>query len=139
MSGKDTMPDFRQAKNVELAKSLLKRYKTAIESLDVTGTERFFTTDSRIYESGSSEGTYIHYLEYHLAPELKGFKSFTFSDYMAEVQIDGNYAFATETYNYTVVTTKENTEIKRIGITTSVLKKIKGEWKIMMSHSSSRK
>jgi len=133
------MPDLRQNKNVELVKSLLKRYNTAIESLDVTGTERFFTADSKIYESGGSEGNYAHYLEHHLTPELKEFKSFTYSDYKVEVQIDGNYAFATETYNYAILVAKDNTEVKRKGVATSVLKKVKGEWKIMISHNSSRK
>jgi len=139
MNNKDTMPDLRQNKNVELVKSLLKRYNTAIESLDVTGTERFFTADSKIYESGGSEGNYAHYLEHHLTPELKEFKSFTYSDYKVEVQIDGNYAFATETYNYAILVAKDNTEVKRKGVATSVLKKVKGEWKIMISHNSSRK
>lgn len=139
MNNKDTMPDLRQTKNIELVKNVLKRYNSAIEALDVTGTERFFTADSKIYESGGSEGNYAHYLEHHLAPELKEFKSFTFSDYKVEVQVDGNYAFTTETYSYTIIVTKDNTEVKRKGVATSVLKKVKGEWKIMINHSSSRK
>ena len=55
------------------------------------------------------------------------------------MQVDGIYAFATETYNYTIVLAKDKTEVKRKGVTTSVLKKINGNWKIMMSHNSSRK
>ena len=139
MSNKDTMPDLLQNKNAELVKKVLKRYNSAIEALDVTGTERFFTADSKIYESGGSEGSYAHYMEHHLAPELKEFKSFTYSDYKAEVLVDGNYAFTTETYNYTIVIVKDNAEVKRKGIATSVLKKVKGQWLIMISHNSSRK
>lgn len=139
MNNKDTMPDLIQNKNVELVKKVLKRYNSAIEALDVTGTEWFFTADSKIYESGGSEGNYAHYLEHHLTPELKEFKSFTYSDYNVEVQIDGNYAFATETYSYTIIIAKDNTEIKRKGVATSVLKKVKGQWMIMISHNSSRK
>ena len=138
INNKDTIPDLRQTKNVELVKNVLKRYNSAIEALDVTGTERFFTADAKIYESGGSEGNYAHYLEHHLAPELKEFKSFNFSDYKVEVQIDGNYAFATETYNYTIILTRDNKEVKSKGVATSVLKKAKGQWKIMISHNSSR-
>ena len=55
------------------------------------------------------------------------------------MQVDGNYAFTTESYNYVIVLAKNNTEIKRKGIATSVLKKTNGEWKIINTHSSSRK
>ena len=130
---------FAQKNDAEAARSVLKQYKDAIEKLDVTGTEKLFTADSKIYESGGSEGSYAHYLEHHLGPEFKEFKSFKYSDYKVEVQIDGNYAFATETYNYTIVVLKDNAEVKRKGVATSVLKKVKGEWKIMISHNSSRK
>ena len=139
MNNRDTMPNLIQGKNIDLVQKALKRYNNAIESLDATGTERLFTADSKIYESGSSEGSYAHYLEHHLVPELKEFKSFTFSDYKVEVQIDGNYAFTTESYSYTIVVAKDNSEVKRKGVTTSVLKKVKGQWLIMISHNSSRK
>lgn len=41
MNNRDTMPNLIQGKNVDLIKKTLKRYNSAIESLDVTGTERF--------------------------------------------------------------------------------------------------
>lgn len=53
--------------------------------------------------------------------------------------LDGNYAFANETYSYHIVLAKDNTEVKRKGVATSVLKKVNNEWKIMISHNSSRK
>ncbi|EIA07109.1 MULTISPECIES: YybH family protein [Flavobacterium] len=130
---------FAQDKDTEAVKAVLKQYNTAIEKLDVTGTEKLFTSDSKIYESGGNEGSYAHYLEHHLAPEMKAFKSFTFSDYKVAVTVSGEYAFSTETYNYTIVVAKDNKELKRKGIGTSVLKKMNGQWKIMMSHNSSRK
>ena len=92
-----------------------------------------------MYESGSSEGSYAYYLEHHLAPELTEFKSFKYNNYKIEVQVEGNYAFATKTYSYNIILLKDNSEVKRKGIATSVLKKIKSEWKIMISHNSSRK
>ncbi len=130
---------FAQTKETEAVKAVLVKYQNAIQKLDAKGTELLFTADSKIYESGGVEGSYAHYLEHHLGPELKVFKSFTFSDYKADVKVDGGYAFATETYNYIIVLAKDNSEIKRKGVATSVLKKIDGKWKIMVSHSSSRK
>lgn len=130
---------FAQNKEADAAKAVLNQYKIAVEQLDVKGTEKLFTTDSKIFESGGSEGNYTHYLKHHLVPEFKDFKSFTYSNYKVEVQVDGNYAFATEIYNYTIIIAKDNTEVKRKGVATSVLKKVKSEWKIMISHNSSRK
>ncbi|MEO5782389.1 MAG: nuclear transport factor 2 family protein [Ginsengibacter sp.] len=130
---------FAQNKDIEAVKSVLKKYSDAVEKLNVAGTEKLFTTDSQIFESGGSEGTYAHYLEHQLIPEFKDFTSFKYSDYKVEVKVDGRYAFASETYNYTLVLAKDKTEVKRKGVATSLLKKIKGEWKIMISHNSSRR
>ena len=134
-----SLSSFAQNKEVDAVKSVLKKYSDAVERLDVAGTEKLFTNDSQIFESGGSEGTYAHYLEHHLIPEFKDFTSFKYSDYKVDVKIDGKYAFATETYNYILTLTKDKTEVKRKGVATSVLKKVNGEWKIMISHNSSRR
>ena len=134
----DTNTVSPKSKYINAVRAVLKQYNSALERLDISGTENLFTYDSEIYESGTSEGTYTHYMQEHLRPELKGFKSLKFNDYKVDVTIVGNYAFATETYNYVKVATKDNTEVKQKGVTTSVLKKVKGEWKITVSHNSSR-
>jgi hypothetical protein len=54
---------------------------------------------------------------------LKSFKSFEYDDYKVDVKVDGMYAFATETYNYIIISAKDNSEIKHKGVSTSVLKK----------------
>jgi ketosteroid isomerase-like protein len=138
LPSKDTVDGFAN-KDAESVKTVLKQFNSAVERLDVSLTEKLFTPDSKVYESGGSEGTFIHYLEHHLIPELKSFKSFKYDNYKVDVKVDGTYAFATESYNYTIVTLKENTVIKRKGVATSVLKKMNGEWKIIISHNSSRK
>ena len=109
-----------------------------MENLDVSGTENLFTSHSSIFESGGSEGNYINYLNHHLVPELKEFRSFKYNDYKVEVDLQGNYAFTSETYTYIIVL-QNNTEVTRKGVATSVLQKIKGKWKIKISHNSSRK
>lgn len=128
------------AQNAEeiAVKKVLNSYKATIEKLTTDGIANLFTKDSEIIESGKIEGTIAAYLDHHLGPELKVFKSFTFSNYMVKVQIDGNYAFTTEDYTYTIVL-KDAKEIKQKGVATSVLQKTSEGWKIKSTHSSARR
>lgn len=130
---------FAQSKDADNIKAILKEYNDAVAKLDLRGTAKLFTSDSKIFESGGSEGSYAHYMEHHLDPELKEFTSLKFTDYKVEVQVEGEYAFAVESYNYVIVLEKNKTEVKRKGIATSVLRKVSNEWKIMIFHNSSRK
>lgn len=130
---------FAQSGDNEAVKAVLNNYKKAIEKLDTAGVVNFFVKDSKVYEQASDEGTIGHYLEHHLGPELKAFKSFTFSNYKVDVTIAGEYAFSTETYIYTIVLAKDAKEIKSQGVATSVLRKTKAGWKIVQTHSSFRK
>lgn len=118
--------------------AVLSAYKSAVERLDATGTEQLFTADSAIFESGGVEGTYGNYLAHHLAPELKEFKSFAFSNYRISVRFEGPLALATESYNYRIEP-KTGEVAERVGVATSVLKKIGGQWKIVSMHNSSRR
>lgn len=119
-------------------RAVLSQYKSAIERLDATGTERLFAADSAIFETGGVEGNYANYLAHHLGPELKAFKSFAFSDYKVDVRLEMPIALATESYNYRIETTKGEIAERR-GVATSVLKKTAGEWKIISMHNSARK
>ncbi|RTL60021.1 MAG: hypothetical protein EKK37_04040 [Sphingobacteriales bacterium] len=130
---------FAQNGDKEAVKSVLNNYKQAIEKLDTTGVINLFVKDSKIFEQASDEGTIGHYLEHHLGPELKEFKSFSFSNYKVDVTVTGEYAFSTETYIYTIILFKDGKEIKSQGVATSVLRKIKDSWKIVQTHSSFRK
>ncbi|AMR29890.1 hypothetical protein A0257_21140 [Hymenobacter psoromatis] len=126
----------------ELAvRQVLSRYQRAVEKLDTTGTDRLFTPTSVVLETGSKEGTYRHYAAHHLAPELKEFSAFIYGDYAADVTVDGPYAFAVETYTYTIALKKDpKTLIKRHGVATLVLRKSPaGSWQISSSHNSARK
>lgn len=119
-------------------RAVLSSYKTAIERLDATGTERLFTADSQVFETGGVEGSYKEYLSHHLGPELKAFKAFSFSDYKADVRTEGPVALATETYKYRIAT-KKGEVVERLGVATSVLRKENGQWKIVMMHNSARR
>lgn len=123
---------------------VISKYKNALESLNIKGSLDLFFKDSQVFESGGVEGTYAHYLEHHLGPEIDYFDSFKYSDYKIKVIVDLPYAFTTETYIYTIKI-KANPEksrkarvIIKKGVATSILKKKDGEWKIMKTHTSSR-
>ncbi|MBX2956316.1 MAG: nuclear transport factor 2 family protein [Cyclobacteriaceae bacterium] len=120
-------------------KEVLSSYKNALEKLDVKGTDVLFVANSQIIESGKVEGTYQDYLAHHIGPELGDFASFEFDPYSVTVTVTGDYAFAVEIYNYTIVLKKDNSEIKRKGVASSFLKKENGVWKIVHMHNSSRK
>lgn len=135
---------FGQDTNTEKQAVLkvMKTYKDALQNLTTEGTFDLFTEDSEVFESGGVEGTYAHYIEHHLGPELGHFKKFEFSDYEIDAEVDLPYAFTTETYVYTIVLNpddKANTRtIKKKGVATSILKKIDEKWQIVKTHSSSR-
>lgn len=126
----------------EAVLSVMKTYKDALQNLTTEGTFDLFAKDSEVFESGGVEGTYAHYIEHHLGPELGHFKSFTFSDYEIDAEVALPYAFTTETYIYTIVLNPdekgESRTIKKKGVATSILKKMDGKWKIIKTHSSSR-
>ena len=128
-----------QTSDAEAVKKVLNSYKKAIEKLDTSGVVNLFVKDSKVFEQAKDEGTIGHYLAHHLGPELKAFKSFTFSDYKVMVTVTGVYAFSTETYLYTIVLAKDGSIVKSQGVATSVLKKTKEGWKIVQTHSSFRK
>lgn len=116
---------------------ILADYRGAIERLDASGTERLFASDSAIFENGGVEGSYANYLAHHLGPELGHFRSFRFSDHELDLWCDGGVAVATETYSYRIERA-EGDPIDRRGVTTSVLRRVDREWRIVNMHGSSR-
>lgn len=129
---------FAQQPDREGAAAALSSYKSAIEHLDITGVEKLFAPDAVVIESGKVEGNFTAYRDHHLGPELKEFKSFSFGDYKADIDVEGNVAIATETYTYRIVL-KSGEAIDRLGVATSVLKWNGQSWQILTTHSSSRK
>jgi uncharacterized protein (TIGR02246 family) len=127
-----------RANDAVAVRSVLHSYVEAVEKLDPKGTQRLFTKDSMIFESGGSEGTYAYYLAHHLTPEFGEFKSFKFDNYKVSVRFEGPLALATETYTYRIET-KKGEVADRLGVATSVLRKENGRWRIVMMHNSSRK
>lgn len=73
------------AEDVAAIKQVMATYKEGLEKLAVADATRLFTKDSQVFESGGVEGTFDHYLEHHIGPELAEFSEFTFRDYVIEV------------------------------------------------------
>ncbi|MCF6361250.1 MAG: nuclear transport factor 2 family protein [Cyclobacteriaceae bacterium] len=134
----DTVVNPNQKDEIGKVKTVLRAYKAALENLNVEGTEKYFTSNSEILETGKVEGTYQDYIAHHIGPELGHFKSFTYNNYKVNVIVDGDYAFGTETYVYVIVLKEGERVIEKQGAATSVLHKEDGVWKIMKSHNSSR-
>jgi ketosteroid isomerase-like protein len=127
-----------EAADLTAVKSVVGLYKQSLESLDAAQAKNLFTADSAVFESGGVEGTYAHYLEHHIGPELAEFAEFSFRDYKIEVRLDPPFALTTESYIYKIVLKEDGKVIEKKGVATSVLKKINGEWKIIQTHMSSR-
>ncbi len=126
------------SREAEAVKRVLNSYKVAVEKLDLAGTAGLFSSDSSVFESGGVEGNYAHYLEHHMTPELAEFSEFKYNDYLVAVRVEPPFAFATETYVYRLVVKADGKVVERQGVTTSVLRKERGQWRIFVSHNSSR-
>jgi len=127
----------RRQADTQAVTAVLGHYRAAIERLDASGTERLFTADSQIFESGGVEGTYANYLAHHLGPELREFRSFRFSNVNVEVRFEGPVALATESYTFRIEPV-QGAAVERRGVTTSVLRRTGSGWRIVSSHNSSR-
>lgn len=119
-------------------KTVLAAYNLALTTLDASKAKDLFTPDSAVFESGGVEGSYAHYLEHHIGPELAEFKEFSFREYTVEVRLELPLALTTESYIYRIVLKEDGKIIEKRAVTTSVLKKINGDWKIVQTHTSSR-
>jgi ketosteroid isomerase-like protein len=119
-------------------KVVLAAYNQALTTLDAAKAKDLFTADSAVFESGGVEGTYAHYLEHHIGPELAEFKGFSYRDYAVEVRLELPLALTTESYIYRIVLKEDGKVIEKRAVTTAVLKKTSAGWKIIQTHTSSR-
>jgi len=119
------------------AETTLVAYREALVARDAGAMSGLFADKSSVFENGKDEGTFSHYMEHHLGPELDGIKSFTFSDPTLEVIRMGHMAYGKETYAYRLELA-DGRVIDREGIATSVLAHDANGWKIVQYHSSSR-
>jgi len=114
-------------------------YLTALEASDLDRAGALFAQDSSVYETGGVEGTWQHYREHHLAPEIGAIDSFSIARQDPEIgqSEDGSMAFIAWPIEYTIELRSART-IHSKGTVTFVLVREKGEYRIRHIHWSSR-
>ncbi len=115
-------------------------YLDAMESGDLDAAEKLFGSPSSIYESGGQEGTWKHYREHHLGPEIDAIESFTISRGESESykSQDGSMAFVAWPIEYRIVLEGDRT-VESKGTVTFVLIHGDDGFRIRHLHWSSRK
>jgi len=119
------------------AEAALVAYREALVARDADAMDALFADESFVYENGKDEGSFTHYMEHHLGPELDAITSFTFGDPTVAATRMGHLAYGRETYTYRIELT-DGRVIEREGVATSVLAHDADGWKIVQYHSSSR-
>jgi ketosteroid isomerase-like protein len=132
------LPASASEADVKAVKAVLSAYKSAVESLDASGAVQLFAEDSAVFENGTAEGTFSHYLGHHLGPELREVRAFRYSDHSVNVKVEGAMAVASETYRFRMEP-KHGEAIERQAVATSALRKEGEAWKILQYHNSSRR
>ena len=115
-------------------------YLTAMESGDLEAAEALFAPKSSVFESGGEEGSWQHYREHHIGPELAQIKSFSVSRGEPEVEEsqDGSMALVAWPIEYRIAL-EDQRVIESIGTVTFVLVRGDDGLRIRHLHWSSRK
>ena len=115
-------------------------YLDAMESGDLDAAEALFASQSSVFESGSDEGTWQHYREHHIGPELAEFEAFTITRRKPEAYTsrDGSMAFVTWTIEYRIQLHDGRT-IESRGVVSFVMQLEGAEHRIRHLHWSSRR
>lgn len=131
--------DHMAAMNQDIsgAQAALIAYRRALTERDADAMTALFADESRVFENGKAEGSFTHYMEHHLGPELGEITSFTFREPTVEIIRMGHMAYGRETYTYRIELA-DGRVIEREGVATSVLVHDAEGWKIVQYHSSSR-
>ena len=115
-------------------------YLAAMEDSDLDRAELLFTGGSSVFESGGVEGTWQHYREHHIGPEIGQIASFAVDrgDPEEEQSADGSMAFVAWPIEYTIEL-KDGRVIESRGTVTFVLVKEEDQYRIRHLHWSSRR
>ena len=121
-------------------KDVAAAYFAAIQASDLDAAGTLFAGESSIFESGGVEGTWQHYRDHHLGPEVDGIADFVITPKDPEVTTseDATLAVITWPIGYTISLKDKRTILSR-GTVTFVLVQEKGAYKIRHLHWSSRR
>ena len=115
-------------------------YLDAMDTADLDRAESLFAKESSIFEAGGEEGTWKHYREHHIGPELAEFSSFktTKGKPEEELSADGSMAMVAWPIEYRIAL-KDGKTVESKGTVTFVLVREGSAYKIRHMHWSSRK
>ena len=115
-------------------------YLDTMDTADLNRAETLFAKESSIFEAGGVEGTWQHYREHHIGPELAEFSSFktTKGKPEEELSADGSMAMVAWPVEYRIVL-KDGKAVESKGTVTFVLVREGGAYKIRHMHWSSRR
>ena len=93
---------------------------------------------ARYFESGGQNDSLTDLVEHHVEPEKDAlvFLSLDFSN--IQINIEGDFAWALADSAVKGEVKKSGRKFDKTGFQTFILKKIKGEWMVLHTHSSSR-
>lgn len=135
-TGQEKKTPARPTTPTEVASAYLETMDTG----DLEMAESLFARKSSIFEAGGEEGTWQHYREHHIGPELAEFSSFktTRGKPEEEISADGSMAFVAWPIEYRIVQ-KDGKSGDSKGTVTFVLVREGDAYRIRHMHWSSRK
>jgi uncharacterized protein (TIGR02246 family) len=122
-------------------KRWLASYDAAFAAKDLNRLAAFYDPDVTIYEGGGVNTGWADYRDHHLGPELEEMQSPTLSHSNVTVKMldkDGRAAYVTSEYRLN--TRLKDRDIDATGLETLIVAKgTDGAWRILHSHTSSRR
>ncbi len=114
-------------------------YLDATSSGDLDKVATLMLDASKIFESGSDEGTWDHYRSHHLGPELKAIATFAIrpGEKNTSTSADASLALVTLSMEYDIDLVSKR-RIESRAVATFSLQLVDGEYKISHVHWSSR-
>ena len=124
----------------EPARKVAGAYLDAMEARDLEAASRLFASESSVFESGGQEGSWAHYREHHLGPEIGQIESFQVIRGTPEIEYseDHTMAFVAWPIEYEILL-KDERHIESKGTVTFVLTGESGKYRIRHLHWSSRR
>ena len=122
-------------------KEVAAAYLAAIEARDLDAAGVLFAPEATIFETGGVEGTWRHYRDHHLGPEVDGIAMFTIDskeDPEVTASRDETLAVVTWPIEYTI-SLKDQRTIDSRGTVTFVLTRDEEIYRIRHLHWSSRR
>lgn len=115
-------------------------YLDAMDTADLNRAEALFAKESSIFEGGGEEGTWHHYREHHIGPELAEFSSFKTMKGKPEEEVstDGSMAMVAWPIEYRIAL-KDGKTVDSKGTVTFILVREDGAYRIRHMHWSNRK